>query len=75
MNIFLLFSREEAYAEASEYIPLDIMLDCGSVGIFWFGPYCDYIISSFLDRGKVLGGLPDVVTIMEKKVIYLLFCN
>jgi hypothetical protein len=33
------------------------------------------MISTFLDRGKVLGGLPDVVTIMEKKVIYILFCD
>uniref|UniRef100_A0A674F4E0 Myomesin 2 n=1 Tax=Salmo trutta TaxID=8032 RepID=A0A674F4E0_SALTR len=33
--------------------------------------FCDYMISTFLDRGKVLGGLPDVVTIMEKKTLSL----
>lgn len=29
---------------------------------------------SLSDRGKVVGGLPDVVTIMEKKVCLSLLC-
>ncbi len=32
--------------------------------------YMNYLRS--VDRGRVVGGLPDVVTIMEKKVVYLL---
>ncbi len=30
---------------------------------------------SLSDRGKVVGGLPDVVTIMEKKVCLSLLCS
>lgn len=31
-------------------------------------PRFNFIMFSLSDRGKVVGGLPDVVTIMEKKV-------
>lgn len=34
----------------------------------WQFLYDDFLDLTFIDRGKVIGGLPDVVTIMEGKV-------
>lgn len=34
----------------------------------WQFLYDDFLVLTFIDRGKVIGGLPDVVTIMEGKV-------